>query len=131
MAQITLDIPDELLEQLEKTGENPADWLSQHLPNFLKSPSTLPAHLYHYILNFIVSNPTPEQISDFRPTAEMQERLKTLLEREHAGKLTPSEQIELDEYERIEHIVIRHWYRLARSYKRCNTRGSTNQANLE
>jgi serine/threonine protein kinase len=24
-----------------------------------------------------------------------------------------------------------HWYRLARSYKRCNTRGSTNQANLE
>jgi hypothetical protein len=26
---------------------------------------------------------------------------------------------------------IRHWYRLARSYKRCNTRGSTNQANLE
>jgi len=25
----------------------------------------------------------------------------------------------------------RHWYRLARSYKRCNTRGSTNQANLE
>jgi hypothetical protein len=36
----------------------------------------------------------------------MQERLKTLLERDHAGKLTPSEQIELDEYERIEHIVI-------------------------
>ncbi len=24
-----------------------------------------------------------------------------------------------------------HWYRLARSYKRCNTRGSRNQANLE
>ena len=27
--------------------------------------------------------------------------------------------------------VIGHWYRLAISYKRCNTRGSTNQANLE
>jgi hypothetical protein len=25
----------------------------------------------------------------------------------------------------------RHWYRLARSYKRCNTGGSRNQANLE
>jgi len=106
MTQIILNIPDELLEQLEKTGENPADWLSQHLSNFLKSPSTLPAHLYHYILHFIVSNPTPEQNSDFRPTAEMQERLKTLLERDRTGKLTPSEQIELDEYERIEHIVI-------------------------
>jgi predicted transposase/invertase (TIGR01784 family) len=28
-------------------------------------------------------------------------------------------------------LYLRHWYRLARSYKRCNTRGSTNQANLE
>jgi hypothetical protein len=28
-------------------------------------------------------------------------------------------------------VATRHWYRLARSYKRCNTRGSTNQANLE
>jgi NAD(P)H-quinone oxidoreductase subunit 2 len=28
-------------------------------------------------------------------------------------------------------LAIWHWYRLARSYKRCNTRGSTNQANLE
>jgi len=27
--------------------------------------------------------------------------------------------------------IIGHWYRLARSYKRCNTGGSTNQANLE
>jgi uncharacterized protein with HEPN domain len=31
----------------------------------------------------------------------------------------------------MNNILIRHWYRLARSYKRCNTRGSTNQANLE
>jgi hypothetical protein len=28
-------------------------------------------------------------------------------------------------------VKSRHWYRLARSYKRCNTRGSRNQANLE
>ena len=28
-------------------------------------------------------------------------------------------------------VANRHWYRLARSYKRCNTRGSRNQANLE
>jgi hypothetical protein len=32
---------------------------------------------------------------------------------------------------RVARVEIRHWYRLARSYKRCNTRGSTNQANLE
>jgi len=31
----------------------------------------------------------------------------------------------------LSNFSLRHWYRLARSYKRCNTRGSTNQANLE
>ena len=36
----------------------------------------------------------------------MQKRLQVLLDREHIGKLTPSEQAELDEYERIEHIII-------------------------
>ncbi|MEB3191098.1 MAG: hypothetical protein VKL42_12215 [Snowella sp.] len=104
MAQITLDIPDELLTQLEQTGENPSDWLCRHLPDVLKSSSTLPAHLYRHILGFIASNPTPQQISDFRPTPEMQERLRTLLNR--LETLTPSEQAELDEYERIEHLVI-------------------------
>ncbi|UXE60544.1 MAG: hypothetical protein KA717_34310 [Woronichinia naegeliana WA131] len=40
-----------------------------------------------------------------------------------------SKMILWEEYE--EEYAKRHWYRLARSYKRCNTRGSTNQANLE
>ena len=104
MAQITLELPDELLQQLEQTGENPSDWLRYHLPDVLQSGSTLPAHLYRYILNFIASNPTPQQISDFRPTPEMQERLRTLLNR--SENLTSLEQAELDEYERIEHLVI-------------------------
>lgn len=104
MAQITLDLPDELLAQIEQTGENPSDWLRHHLPKLLQSDSTLPAHFYRHILNFIASNPTPEQISDFRPTPEMQERLRTLLNRQ--GDRTFPEQAELDEYERIEHLVI-------------------------
>jgi hypothetical protein len=31
----------------------------------------------------------------------------------------------------IQSLTTWHWYRLARSYKRCNTGGSRNQANLE
>ncbi|MEY2985022.1 MAG: hypothetical protein RLZZ568_1639 [Cyanobacteriota bacterium] len=104
MAQITLDLPDDLLAQIEQTGENPSDWLRHNLPNLLQSGSPLPAHLYRHILNFIASNPTPEKISEFRPTPEMQERLSNLLNRQ--GDLTPSEQSELDEYERIEHLII-------------------------
>lgn len=109
MAKITLEIPDALSEQLTKAGEDPADWLSQRLPELIALPPqqpSLPAHIYHYILNFIADNPTPQQIADFRPTPEMQERLQILLSRSHAGTLTPIEQTELDEYERIEHLII-------------------------
>ena len=96
-------------KQLTKAVENPADWLSQRLPKLvalnLQQPA-LPDHIYHYILNFIANNLTPQQIADFRPTLEMQDRLQTLLSRSRAATLTPIEQTELDEYERIEHLII-------------------------
>ncbi|MBE9144068.1 hypothetical protein [Planktothrix mougeotii] len=52
------------------------------------------------------SQPTPTQIAEFRPTPEMQSRLLILLNRRQGGDLTPAEQQELDEYERIEHLMI-------------------------
>ena len=65
-----------------------------------------PARIYQYILDFIVSKPTPEEIIAFRPTPEMEERLKSLLERSKVGKITAAESKELDEYERIQHLMI-------------------------
>jgi hypothetical protein len=109
MAKITLDIPDHLADQLAQLGENPSDWLLQRLPALLEGgarPSVLPAHVYRYILDFIANNPTSQEIADFRPTPEMQERLQSLLSRNKSGDLSPSEEAELNEYERIEHIVI-------------------------
>ena len=49
---------------------------------------------------------TPEEILAFRPTPEMLARLTVLLERSHSGLLTFAEQAELDEFERIEHVVV-------------------------
>ncbi len=101
MAQITITVPDELSEQLQQLG----DRLPELLQLSLQQPA-LPAHIYHYILNFLASNPAPAEIVDFRPTTEMQTRLQTLISRSHAGILSTSEQAELNEYERIEHLMI-------------------------
>lgn len=101
MAKITLDIPDDLLDQLTEVGDRLPDLLRLSLEK-----PVLPAHIYRYILNFLASKPTPEQILTFRPTIEMTKRLQTLLSRSHAETLTPSEKQELDEYERIEHLII-------------------------
>lgn len=101
MATITLEIPDELSAQLDAVR----DRLPELLALSLQQPP-LAAHIYRAILDVLASDPTPQQISAFGPTPEMQERLRLLLARDADGTLTPSEQAELDEYERIEHLMV-------------------------
>ena len=101
MATITIEVPDEWSEQLTRLG----DRLPELLLQCLQQPM-LPATVYRYILDFLTSQPTPEQIRAFRPTSEMQERLRSLLAKNQSGDLTPDERQELDEYERIEHLII-------------------------
>lgn len=74
MAKITLDIPDELWDQLIQVGERLPELLALSLQQ-----TAIPAHIYRYILDFLASQPTSEQIIAFRPTSEMIERLQTLL----------------------------------------------------
>jgi hypothetical protein len=45
-------------------------------------------------------------VAAFGPTAEMTDRLRMLLERESRGEITSAEKAELDEYERLEHLMV-------------------------
>ena len=101
MPTITIELPEELSVALAQVG----DRLPELLALSLQQPA-LPAHIYRYILNFLASKPTPEQIAAFSPTPEMQERLRTLLAKNQSGNITPTEIEELNEYERIEHLAI-------------------------
>jgi len=101
MITITIEVPDGLAEALTRIG----DRLPELLALSLQQPA-LPAHIYRYILDFLASQPTAEQLAAFGPTPEMTARLQTLLARQTAGDLTPAETAELDEYERIEHLII-------------------------
>ena len=101
MAVLTIEIPDDLMAQLSPVREQ--------LPELLRRclhPLALPAQVYRYVLDFLTSQPTPEQIAAFRPTAEMQSRLRFLIEKEQIGALTQQEQLELSEYEQIEHLIV-------------------------
>jgi len=101
MTTITLEVPAALAEALARAG----DRLPELLALSLQQPA-LPAHIYRSILDFLASQPTIEQLAAFGPTPEMTERLQTLLARQAAGAITPTEMAELDEYERIEHLLI-------------------------
>jgi hypothetical protein len=100
--KITLEVPEELSQQLAILGN---ERLIELIILSLQQPP-LAAHTYRYILDFVAANPTPEEIANFRPTPEMQTRLRILLERSKAGDINERERIELNEYERIEHLVI-------------------------
>lgn len=101
MTTITIEVPDELSELIAQVGDRLPELLTQSL----KQP-VLPAHIYRHILDFLASNPSAEAIAAFGPTPEMAERLRTLLARETAGDIMPAEKAELDEYERLEHLMI-------------------------
>jgi hypothetical protein len=108
MAKITVELPDNLLEEIIQ-GISGEELLADQLPELLRLgllAKRSPSNVYKYILDFIVSNPTHEEILAFRPTLVMQERLKSLLTQSTAGQLTFEENQELDEYEQVEHLVI-------------------------
>jgi len=101
MALLTIEIPDDLMERL--------DPIRDQLPELLRrclQPDLLSAQVYRYILNFLASQPSPDEVAAFRPTPEMQARLRYLLSHSDSGTLTPEEAQELDEYERIEHLIV-------------------------
>lgn len=101
MSTITIEVPDELSDLVAEAGDRLPELLAQSLQQ-----PPLPAHVYRYVLDFLASTPSAEQIVAFAPAPEMTERLRTLLDREAANSVTPSEKAELDEYERLEHLMV-------------------------
>lgn len=62
-------------------------------------------NLFDEILEFLASTPTPEQILDFHPSKSLQQRASDLLEKNREGTLTTEEQVELDEFSRMNHFM--------------------------
>lgn len=101
MAQITIEVPERLTKRLDEVKER----LSQELARWPDRSPPASTEVYRYVLEFLATNPAPEAILNFRLTPEMQERASELLEKNRAEELTPAEELELDEYVRINDIV--------------------------
>lgn len=101
MVEITIQVPESLAARIAEAR----DRLPEVLEVGLRDLPPLPTEVYRYVLEFLASNPSPQAIADFQPTPTMQDRISELLERNRAGKLTPPESAELDEYEKINRFV--------------------------
>jgi hypothetical protein len=61
--------------------------------------------IYDEVFEFLLSQPTLEQIAAFHRSMEADERLHNLLDKNQADRLTSEEQSELDEYLGVEHFI--------------------------
>ncbi len=60
---------------------------------------------YDEFIEFITSAPTLEQITHFRLSEQAEQRISDLLAANRSRRLADDENRELDDYQRLEHIV--------------------------
>lgn len=61
--------------------------------------------IYLELVDFVAGGTTPEDIINFRPSAEAQQRVAELIERERESQLTAAETAELNHFLELEHIL--------------------------
>ncbi len=60
---------------------------------------------YGEIVDFFARGASPEEILSFRPSQETQERVRELLELNSAGELTEDDELELEWFGQLEHLM--------------------------
>ena len=102
MVEMTMQLPDELAEQLRP--------LNGYLPTVLQLTltgfRTLATETATEVVEFLATGPSAQQVLDYHVPEHSQSRLQRLLTLNGAGLLGEAEQLELDELEKIEHILV-------------------------
>lgn len=113
MPQLTIEISDELAQRLEPFQNQLSELLTRLITiNLLGdtasnvvASSTHPSPIYLEVLDFLVTRPTYEQILAFKVSERSQAQLRTLLEKNRDGNLSPSETAELNLFEQLDALM--------------------------
>lgn len=101
--QITIEVPATLERQLQRFRERLPEVLERGLREL--SAEEFADLDEDAILELLVSRPAPEQVLALRPSPKMQARVSDLLHKNKTDGLERQEEIELDRYFWIEHLV--------------------------
>ena len=102
MVQMVVQVSEELAERLRPLGA----WLPTVLEISLVGFQTVAAATATEVIQFLSQDPTPQDILNYHASERAQMRLQRLLTLNAVGMLGEAEQLELDELQRIEHIII-------------------------
>ena len=102
MVQITMQLSDPLARQILPARR----WLPAVLELSLARLKTPAAEMPSEIIDFLLRNPTLDEVLTYHASDRAQRRLQRLLALNEASLLSEAEQEELAELDRLEHIVI-------------------------
>ena len=102
MVQMTMQLPEDLAERIRPLS----GWLPTLLELSLVGYQTEAVATATEVIEFLATEPSPVDILNYHVSERGQLRLQRLLTLNAVGLLSEAEQRELDELERIEHIVI-------------------------
>ena len=101
MVKVTVQIPPKLALWLQPVQ----DRLVEIIELGLRAITPAQYGLHSEVIEFLACGPTSQDIIAFRPSVEAQARVTELLDKNRTGTLTPAEQAELDQYERLDYLI--------------------------
>lgn len=109
MATMTLEVPDQLADQLYLEQERLPELLEEALRQRQEPPPlSIPSSLaFGEMIEFLASRPSFHAIQSFKISQYAQERLAALLEKNREVGLSDAESAELDWYEYVHEIMTR------------------------
>ena len=105
MAQLTIEIPDALLPELEQVRSQLPLLLAQWINSSRSAPRDSHQTSSQEVLSFLIAQPTLQDILNFKVSEAAQVRLKALLDRNRNGGLSEDESFELDGYEQLDQLM--------------------------
>ena len=102
MAELRVEVSNELAARVQPFSR----WLPTIIELGLINFKTEAVLVATEIKEFLEKNPSPQKVLKFHVSDKAQERMKRLLALNELGVLSELENCELDELERIEHIMI-------------------------
>lgn len=102
MVQMTMDVSEELAKRLQPIRS----WLPTVLELSMVGFKTLATQTASEVIAFLSTNPSPKDVLNYHASERAQTRMRQLLMLNQAGELGVEEQLELDELQKVEHILI-------------------------
>jgi hypothetical protein len=102
MIDVTVQLPDQLAGQIIPARR----WLPAVLELGLARFKTPAAATSSEIIDFLLQNPSVDEVFAYHVSDRAQHRLQRLMAMNGAGLLSEAEQEELNELERLEHILV-------------------------